>query len=90
MKTSNWSCHLLSFVLVSGSIRNSSTTLHSHEVFRTEQIFWNSLTDDEVMSHVKNAESELKIYIYPIPPHAKFPEVDNCCLDEYQSHFQAE
>lgn len=35
------------------------------------QIFWNKLSDDEMMNFVKTAEKQLKIFIYPIPSDAE-------------------
>ena len=55
-------------------------------LYATGDIFWNNLSDQDILKAISIAEEELKIYIYPIPLSAQLKESKFHLL----SHFHLE
>lgn len=71
---------------MSSHVEQGFSSLSGDHRLVNSSIFWNGMTSEDFLHEIEKAESELKLYIYPIPKEAQLVDKGKIPL----SHFRSE
>lgn len=69
------------------SVDSAVTNTFVNDPVTNSQIFWDNLSDDQMLENIKIAEKALKIFIYPIPDEAKLEQHHEDLLPHFKTEY---